>query len=89
MSQVKRACETAREQSSPKTLAINDTGIIGDSAPMQTVFNMIGRLSRSTVNVLINGESGSGKELVAAALHKHSPPSQQTLYRAQYGSHSC
>lgn len=79
VSQVKRACETSREKakSDTATTAINDTGIIGDSAPMQTVFNMIGRLSRSTVNVLINGESGSGKELVAAALHKHSPRADQ------------
>jgi len=37
------------------------------------VFRAIGRLSRSHATVLINGESGSGKELVASALHKHSP----------------
>jgi len=37
------------------------------------VFRAIGRLSRSNITVLINGESGSGKELVAHALHRHSP----------------
>jgi two-component system nitrogen regulation response regulator GlnG len=40
---------------------------------MQEVFRAIGRLSQSNVTVLITGESGSGKELVARALHKHSP----------------
>jgi two-component system nitrogen regulation response regulator GlnG len=40
---------------------------------MQDVFRAIGRLSQSHVTVLITGESGSGKELVARALHKHSP----------------
>jgi two-component system nitrogen regulation response regulator GlnG len=40
---------------------------------MQQVFRAIGRLSRSSVTVLITGESGTGKELVARALHEHSP----------------
>jgi two-component system nitrogen regulation response regulator GlnG len=40
---------------------------------MQQVFRGIGRLSRSSVTVLITGESGTGKELVARALHDHSP----------------
>jgi two-component system, NtrC family, nitrogen regulation response regulator GlnG len=37
------------------------------------VFRAIGRLSRSSLTVLITGESGTGKELVARALHRHSP----------------
>jgi two-component system nitrogen regulation response regulator GlnG len=40
---------------------------------MQQVFRAIGRLSRSSMTVLITGESGTGKELVARALHRHSP----------------
>jgi two-component system nitrogen regulation response regulator GlnG len=46
--------------------------IIGESAAMQEVFRAIGRLSRSSITVLVNGETGTGKELVAHALHKHS-----------------
>ncbi len=49
--------------------------IIGESPAMQEVFRAIGRLSRSSISVLINGESGTGKELVAHALHRHSPRS--------------
>jgi two-component system, NtrC family, nitrogen regulation response regulator GlnG len=47
--------------------------ILGHAPAMQDVFRAIGRLSQSNVTVLITGESGSGKELVANALHKHSP----------------
>lgn len=47
--------------------------IIGRAPAMQEVFRAIGRLSASNVSVLINGPSGAGKELVAKALHRHSP----------------
>ena len=42
---------------------------------MQEVFRAIGRLAQSAITVLINGQSGTGKELVARALHRHSPRS--------------
>jgi two-component system nitrogen regulation response regulator GlnG len=55
-----------------------DSGLVGQAmlgqAPaMQDVFRAIGRLSQSHATVLITGETGSGKELVAHALHRHSP----------------
>ncbi|WP_417616827.1 nitrogen regulation protein NR(I) [Oceanisphaera sp.] len=65
-------------ETSPKTRSI-DSGavttpeIIGEAPAMQEVFRAIGRLARSSISVLINGQSGTGKELVAQALHKHSP----------------
>ena len=46
--------------------------IIGQAQSMQEVFRAIGRLSKSNATVLLNGESGSGKELVANAIHKNS-----------------
>ena len=46
--------------------------IIGQAQSMQEVFRSIGRLSQSSATVLLNGESGSGKELVAKAIHKNS-----------------
>lgn len=51
--------------------------MIGQAPAMQEVFRTIGRLSRSSMNVLITGESGTGKELVARALHQHSPRSSR------------
>ncbi len=62
--------------------AISDSGhaavpeMLGQAPAMQDVFRAIGRLSPSHVTVLITGESGSGKELVARALHRHSPRAQ-------------
>lgn len=47
--------------------------IIGEAPAMQEVFRAIGRLANSNITVLINGDSGTGKELVARALHRHSP----------------
>jgi len=46
---------------------------------MQEVFRAIGRLAQSSATVLITGESGSGKELVARALHRHSPRAAKPL----------
>jgi len=63
------------EQQQPRNVQISGptTDIIGEAPAMQDVFRIIGRLSRSSISVLINGESGTGKELVAHALHRHSP----------------
>jgi two-component system nitrogen regulation response regulator GlnG len=47
--------------------------LLGESPAMQEVFRTIGRLSRSDISVLITGETGSGKEVVAQVLHQHSP----------------
>lgn len=51
--------------------------IIGRSAAIQEVFKLIGRVSRSDAAVMITGESGCGKELVARAIHKFSPRTQK------------
>lgn len=48
------------------------TEIIGKSPAMQEVYRAIGRLAHVRMTVLITGESGAGKEVVARALHKHS-----------------
>ncbi|WP_286295326.1 nitrogen regulation protein NR(I) [Vibrio apostichopi] len=65
--------EQKREQASEVVEETNAPEIIGEAPAMQEVFRAIGRLSRSSISVLINGESGTGKELVAHALHRHSP----------------
>ncbi len=64
--------ESVRESSADEALG-EVPEILGQAPAMQDVFRAIGRLSQSNVTVLLTGESGSGKEVVARALHKHSP----------------
>ncbi|MDL5365876.1 nitrogen regulation protein NR(I) [Xanthomonas sp. NCPPB 2654] len=47
--------------------------LIGDTPAMRALFRAIGRLAQAPLSVLINGETGTGKELVAHALHTESP----------------
>ena len=71
---IRRAVEESLQDSAAvETPVAQVPEILGQAPAMQDVFRAIGRLSQSIVTVLITGESGSGKELVANALHKHSP----------------
>jgi two-component system nitrogen regulation response regulator GlnG len=47
--------------------------LLGDTPVMRTLFRSIGRLAQAPLSVLITGETGTGKELVARALHRESP----------------
>lgn len=71
---VRRATEESeKEEQTPAEETASE--IIGKAPAMQEVFRAIGRLSQSKATVLLTGESGAGKEVVARALHKHSPRS--------------
>src|ERR1700704_5018439 len=70
---IRRAVEESVREEVRDEKAAQMPEMLGQAPAMQDVFRAIGRLSQSIVTVLITGESGSGKELVANALHKHSP----------------
>jgi two-component system, NtrC family, nitrogen regulation response regulator GlnG len=70
---IRRAVEESLREEVRDTHGAEMPEMLGQAPAMQDVFRAIGRLSQSNVTVLITGESGSGKELVARALHKHSP----------------
>jgi len=74
---IRRALEESLREANVEQSISETPEILGQAPAMQDVFRAIGRLSQSNVTVLITGESGSGKELVARALHKHSPRSNQ------------
>ncbi len=75
---VRRACKANQPEAEREQTTISSiSSMIGQAPAMQDVFRTIGRLSRSSMTVLITGESGTGKELVARALHEHSPRASQ------------
>jgi two-component system nitrogen regulation response regulator GlnG len=77
MELVSRAARQSGRGTSAETKAQKTPKIIGQAPAMQEVFKAIGRLSRSSMTVLITGESGTGKELVARALHDNSPRARE------------
>jgi DNA-binding NtrC family response regulator len=71
-----------RKASAPKpqlTVEQHQDEIVGQSDAMQQVFKMVGRVAASEAPVMITGESGSGKELVARAIHHYSQRSNKTF----------
>ena len=70
---IRRAVEESQREEVTEERMADAPEMLGQASAMQDVFRAIGRLSQSNVTVMITGESGSGKELVARALHKHSP----------------
>ncbi|MGI9134301.1 MAG: nitrogen regulation protein NR(I) [Rhodoferax sp.] len=69
---IRRAVEESQREEVAEERMSEAPEMLGQAPAMQDVFRAIGRLSQSNVTVMITGESGSGKELVARALHKHS-----------------
>ena len=69
---IRRALEESQREAVGAVDVDSTPEMLGQAPAMQDVFRAIGRLSQSNVTVMITGESGSGKELVARALHKHS-----------------
>jgi two-component system nitrogen regulation response regulator GlnG len=70
---VRRAALQGQRSETTATESRRIPEMLGHAPSMQDMFRAIGRLSRSSMTVLITGESGTGKELVARALHRHSP----------------
>ncbi|MBL0715147.1 MAG: sigma-54-dependent Fis family transcriptional regulator [Desulfosarcina sp.] len=76
---IKQALDTGRFMRSPVDMGMGDTpdktdrdSIIGRSDAMQQVFKEIGRVAPTDATVLIRGDTGTGKELVARAIYQHS-----------------
>ncbi|WP_439850529.1 sigma-54-dependent transcriptional regulator [Pseudomonas syringae] len=63
-----------------------DSRLIGDSPPMRTLRNQIGKLARSQAPIYISGESGSGKELVARLIHEQGPRNEKPFVPVNCGA---
>ncbi len=91
--QIRGLCERAdqfrsqqRQPAPSPEPELRKTAIIGKSPKMLEVYKAIGRVAPSNANVLIIGPSGSGKELVARAIHQHSPRSERPFTPVNCGS---
>jgi two-component system response regulator PilR (NtrC family) len=60
--------------------------IIGHSAAMQQLYDLIAQVAETKTNVLVSGESGTGKELVARAIHEQSPRNDQPFVAINCGA---
>ena len=72
---IRRAVDSNRLMSEPVALGESAAGrdaLVGQSAAMREIYKEIGRVAAKPVNVLIRGETGTGKELIARALYQHS-----------------
>ncbi len=75
-----------KEKHSDSDLSDKFSEIIGHSRAMQQVFQTIERVAQTDANVLILGENGTGKELIARAIHANSPRSKKNFVNVDLGS---
>jgi DNA-binding NtrC family response regulator len=80
------ATHDARRSRAELPPQVSTTAMVGKSPRMLEVFKDIGRVASSNANVLITGASGTGKELVARAIHLHSKRAEQPFVPVNCGS---
>lgn len=59
------------QEPTPRSKSGTSYGLIGDSSAMRSLYQMIGKVLHIPVSVLLNGDTGTGKELVARAIHEY------------------
>src|ERR1041384_1324773 len=70
----------------PRTLPKSMDGLVGLSDALVDVFRIVDRVADTTCTILITGDSGTGKELVARAVHKTSPRAQAPFVAVNCGA---
>lgn len=80
--------ESLRIKNKEINQALNEkfSDIIGQSQPMQRIFQTIERVAHTDANVLILGENGTGKELIARAIHRNSSRKHESFVSVDLGS---
>lgn len=75
-----------QEQKSVLTTAEPEIEVIGESPAMQQIFRTVEKLKHTDANILLQGENGTGKDLIASLLHKQSPRSREAFVGIDLGS---
>lgn len=90
LQRIQTALEISNERKQPAT-SINEndnfdrSNIIGNSRGLMDILNTIKRISHTNASVLITGDSGTGKELIAEALHRNSPRAKNAFVKVNLG----
>jgi DNA-binding NtrC family response regulator len=79
-------CRTTTERQVTDTEEVVDSVIVGRGPKMVEVYRAIARVAKSDASVIISGPSGTGKELVARAIHAHSPRVQMRFTAVNCGA---
>ncbi len=75
-----RAIQYRKEKSKQKTLlALKREGIVGNSPEINNCLNLVAKAAKTDVNIMVTGETGTGKELFAKAIHKNSRRSENAF----------
>lgn len=78
--------QTLKEQKSTLTTTEPEMEMIGRSPAMQQIFRTLEKLKHTDANILLQGENGTGKDLIAGLLHKQSPRSREAFVGIDLGS---
>lgn len=82
----KRSYCVTQARSNKNERSIKDNGIIGNSPAVHVIMEMVAKVASSDSTVLILGETGTGKELIARAIHQHSPRSGKPMIKVNCGA---
>ena len=83
---LKQQKETLKKQTEALTLPPEPTRVIGESAAMQTIFQTIRKFSETDANLLLLGENGTGKDLIARYVYEQSPRKNEIYVPIDLGS---
>lgn len=83
---IKELVEKKKKQQPKKLHLDSETKIIGDSEPMQNVFVKLNKVAPTDANILILGENGTGKDLIAKAIHDNSLRKNMPFVKVDVGA---
>ncbi len=86
LTSIREALQTKKVSTEKAQVTLTGNAMLGDSDGMQQVFTKLQKVAPTDANILVLGENGTGKDLVAKALHEHSLRSEKPFVKVDMGS---